>query len=728
MSLDNIIFSGLTQILANDGTGFDGQQVRYPTLVEVDGTQYLYYAGLNGNNFHSIGLATSTDGVNYTRVSDDPVIDRTDAPAWASFRIYPETVMYEDGEFKMWFHGRDTNLSTDPGNTYGFGYATSTDGVNWSIVQEPIRVQDGPREGASIVEVVKLDDQYIAYYYDQNNNAPSVLYRAVSDDGIEFYDDQLVEFNDAAGSGLHSATVVGGKIIGVVSFDGAEYIATSIDGLNFDLTQTIELPSGYTDYAHDIIVDGDEITLVGQIIGPGNTIDIYTVTAQYTFEPETPLSTGFALPVGERDGVLATEDQYDEDGWYVFSDLGAPLNDAFHLGEDWNFNAAPYDANDPYDDLGQSVFAASNGKVVYAGPHYGPALNFDTAFGNLVVIEHLLADDRLIYSLYAHLDSIEPGIVAGAIVDGTDVKIGEVGETGAAGTPHLHFEVFEGNWQLAVAEIAYVDTFICEGSSHTVSYSAGQYYWQEVVDGQVVSNLIDHDAQDITWFDPTDLILGLGDFSGEPPIVIDAGNGSDTLVGGDGDDILDGGRGSDVIIGGYGDDMLSGGRGDDVIYGGGGADIISGGRGSDAIQGGNGNDLIDGGRGADIISGDAGSDYIDGGRGADILDGGFGADQINGGAGSDTIIGGADDDILVGGAGADDFVFATAFEYDPQADTILDYSSQDMIVIENYAADFSDLTISQVGTDVLIEYAPGFTITLVDYDANDLSQSDFDFS
>jgi Ca2+-binding RTX toxin-like protein len=62
-----------------------------------------------------------------------------------------------------------------------------------------------------------------------------------------------------------------------------------------------------------------------------------------------------------------------------------------------------------------------------------------------------------------------------------------------------------------------------------------------------------------------------------------AGNGNDTVIGGDLADLVDGGSG---------DDLLSGGAGDDTLVGGNGADTLIGGLGSDVLSGGNGKDVF----------------------------------------------------------------------------------------------------------------------------------------
>ncbi len=146
-------------------------------------------------------------------------------------------------------------------------------------------------------------------------------------------------------------------------------------------------------------------------------------------------------------------------------------------------------------------------------------------------------------------------------------------------------------------------------------------------------------------------------------IVVNAGNGSDTLLGstdladsldgGDGDDSIDGNGGNDTLLGSDGDDSISGGAGADSINAGDGQDTIDGNGGADTIFAGNGQDLVDGSGGNDNISGDDGTDTLLGGDGNDTLSGNAGTDSIDGQNGDDSILGGTGDDTLLGGSGAD---------------------------------------------------------------------------
>jgi len=113
-------------------------------------------------------------------------------------------------------------------------------------------------------------------------------------------------------------------------------------------------------------------------------------------------------------------------------------------------------------------------------------------------------------------------------------------------------------------------------------------------------------------------------------VVVNAGDGDDTIGGeggrGTGDAFtmpleLYGGPGNDDLTGGDGNDLLFGGDGKDILRGMDGRDMIKGGAGGDTIYGGKGNDSLYGGKGDDILYGGPGIDLCNGGPGADAWTG-----------------------------------------------------------------------------------------------------------
>jgi len=216
---------------------------------------------------------------------------------------------------------------------------------------------------------------------------------------------------------------------------------------------------------------------------------------------------------------------------------------------------------------------------------------------------------------------------------------------------------------------------------------------------------------------------------------IEIHGGADLLIGGLGDDILIGeaefmwsryaNNGSSLITGG--NDTLDGGVGNDTLYGEGfearvghtNSTIFSN---SDTILA--GDDTLHGGAGDDVIYGDFAYVFSSNNPaaivrgGSDLIDGGAGNDQLYGdflqGAGiyGNTVTGGADVFVFAAGSGVD---------------TIHDFElGQDRIDVTGYGfAALSDMTVTAMGLDTLIDFGAGNSVMLLG--AIGVSATDFLF-
>jgi Ca2+-binding RTX toxin-like protein len=229
---------------------------------------------------------------------------------------------------------------------------------------------------------------------------------------------------------------------------------------------------------------------------------------------------------------------------------------------------------------------------------------------------------------------------------------------------------------------------------------------------------------------------------------LNGGDGLDTLIGGLGSDTLDGGAGSDYasyqnataavgvhlgdpfvnygeasgdtylsienLIGSSFDDELIGDIGNNVIFAGAGADTIVGSDGDDVLSGDNGNDALYGGNGIDSMYGDSGDDSLFGDDGNDFLDGGLA------------------NDYLVGGAGSDRFYFAAGYGADVIADFAAGPGIGDEVRISLGTAfdTFAEVlaAASQSGSDTVITFGTGTSITLTGVSKSNLTVDDFSFS
>ena len=160
------------------------------------------------------------------------------------------------------------------------------------------------------------------------------------------------------------------------------------------------------------------------------------------------------------------------------------------------------------------------------------------------------------------------------------------------------------------------------------------------------------------------------------------------------------------------------------------------------LTGTGGDDILRGGAEDDTLSGGGGNDHLTGLQGDDTLEGGAGNDILVGWQGNDTIVGGAGDDKLAGDAvGGDDryadgtptgetdndtFVFAPG----DGNDTILDFTDgEDVIDLTAFTgiSGFGDINARQDGNNVVIDFSGDNSVTLVNFDLDDLDAGDFVF-
>lgn len=105
---------------------------------------------------------------------------------------------------------------------------------------------------------------------------------------------------------------------------------------------------------------------------------------------------------------------------------------------------------------------------------------------------------------------------------------------------------------------------------------------------------------------PAGATCSAGDYTED----LNGGNGDDTIYGNAGNDSIGDQGGTNTLYGGDGDDCIygSGPTTALTVYGGDGDDVITTGDGMNTVYGGNGNDDITGGDDDDILLGDAGDD------------------------------------------------------------------------------------------------------------------------
>jgi predicted GH43/DUF377 family glycosyl hydrolase len=114
---------------------FDSRWIVNPNVIVVNNEYRMYYQGYTGT-ISEIGLATSTDGIKWTKYSGNPVM-RVAPGTWESSIVGTPKVYFDGSNYKMLYTGYN--------GVYAIGLATSTDGIGWTKhPQNPVLRPGGP--------------------------------------------------------------------------------------------------------------------------------------------------------------------------------------------------------------------------------------------------------------------------------------------------------------------------------------------------------------------------------------------------------------------------------------------------------------------------------------------------------------------------------------------------------------------------------------------------------
>jgi len=161
---------------------WDGQGFGMPDVVwDPNASEYkMYYNGSGLDGRWAIGLATSPDGLTWTKYPGNPIM-AGDNQTWEGDSVLEPFVRVEGpGNYKMWY-GNDTSV----------GYATSTDGLTWTKQAGPI-FEPNPNPGAwdswsvRAPSVVKPGAVYVMYYTGSDGSGVWWMGFATSSNGINW--------------------------------------------------------------------------------------------------------------------------------------------------------------------------------------------------------------------------------------------------------------------------------------------------------------------------------------------------------------------------------------------------------------------------------------------------------------------------------------------------------------------------------------------------------------
>ena len=108
-------------LLTGSSGSWDEIEAGFPSIHYQDGIYKMWYTGKSTNSSYALGYATSSDGINWKRYGSNPIISGT-AGSWDEQGVLGARVLFDGEKYRMWYSGQDTGK---------IGYATSTDGISW---------------------------------------------------------------------------------------------------------------------------------------------------------------------------------------------------------------------------------------------------------------------------------------------------------------------------------------------------------------------------------------------------------------------------------------------------------------------------------------------------------------------------------------------------------------------------------------------------------------------
>jgi alpha-glucoside transport system substrate-binding protein len=223
------------------GLGAEGEwdsQYRGQVAVLKDGGLYkMWYSGSDLGPWQT-GYATSTNGIDWNLYDGNPVLPVGDGGSWDEQEADGPAVIKDGGLYKMWYHGCNGGYTV-----CSIGYATSTNGLDWSKHDVPVLTGTGGEwdDGTALwPSVVKDGGTYKMWYYSGDGK----IGLATSLDGLNWAkhggNPVLTDGWDGGGARGHSVTLEGASYrmwlrSGTDDSAGIGY-ADSTDGISWTMS------------------------------------------------------------------------------------------------------------------------------------------------------------------------------------------------------------------------------------------------------------------------------------------------------------------------------------------------------------------------------------------------------------------------------------------------------------------------------------------------------------
>jgi predicted GH43/DUF377 family glycosyl hydrolase len=165
-------------VLVGTPDGWDGMSPEHaPFVLKEGGTYKMWYEGSGDFGTRHLGYATSTDGIQWNKYGDTPVL-QAGPESYDQEAATHGTVLHEGGLYKLWYHAMG-----DEGPI--IAYATSPNGLDWTKLGPSLTLEPGWDENALWgPSVLKVDDTYWMWYAGAGPVGPPAIGVVTSTDGL----------------------------------------------------------------------------------------------------------------------------------------------------------------------------------------------------------------------------------------------------------------------------------------------------------------------------------------------------------------------------------------------------------------------------------------------------------------------------------------------------------------------------------------------------------------
>jgi len=154
------------------------------TVIGLDDRFHMWYDGVTPNGTYRIGHATSFDGIHWIRDSRNPVMDVGSPGEWDSRGVFCNTVMREQDRYVMWYSGLNEKWQIGVATSEdGVNWTRNPTNPVLRVGKE----KDWDGRVAYHCYVIKARNGYAMWYAGANKSGIQQLGLAVSYDGFRWH-------------------------------------------------------------------------------------------------------------------------------------------------------------------------------------------------------------------------------------------------------------------------------------------------------------------------------------------------------------------------------------------------------------------------------------------------------------------------------------------------------------------------------------------------------------